>query len=105
MTTEYLSNDYEWNGTAGVKYYYAGSEWVAMHDATGTVYFLLGEHLGSTSKVASSSGMFYREIRYGPWGRRATPVARRRPTSNSPASATSRVKDCVSMGHGGLTLH
>ena len=68
VTTTYLGNYYEWNGSAGVKNYYAGSERVAMHDAAGTLYFLLGDQLGSTSKVATSSGTFYSEIRYGPWG-------------------------------------
>ena len=30
VTTTYLSNYYEWTGTAGVKYYYAGSERVVL---------------------------------------------------------------------------
>ncbi len=58
VTTEHLGNYYEWNGTGGVKYYYAGSERVAMKNAAGTLYFLLGDHLGSTSKVATSAGIF-----------------------------------------------
>ncbi len=68
LTTTYLSNYYEWTGTAGVKYYYAGSERVAMRDAGGTLYFLLGDHLGSTSKVATATGGLVSELRYGPWG-------------------------------------
>ena len=33
-----------------------------------TVYFLLGDHLGSTSITANSSGGLYAELRYKPWG-------------------------------------
>ena len=68
VTTTYLGNYYEWNGTAGVKYYYAGSQRVAMRTAAGIPYFLLGDHLGSTSIVATAAGGFYSELRYGPWG-------------------------------------
>ncbi|MEP7356896.1 MAG: RHS repeat-associated core domain-containing protein, partial [Anaerolineales bacterium] len=67
-TTTYISNYYEWTGSAGVKYYYAGSQRVAMRDAAGTLYFLLGDHLGSTSLVATSAGAFYSEQLYEPWG-------------------------------------
>jgi hypothetical protein len=68
VTTVYLGSYYEWNGSAGIKYYYAGLERVVMLDAAGTLYFLLGDHLGSTSKVANSTGMFVSELRYDPWG-------------------------------------
>ena len=33
-----------------------------------TLYFLLGDHLGSTSITATSNGGFYSELRYMPWG-------------------------------------
>jgi len=50
VANEYLGNDYEWNGTAGVKYCHAGGERVAtlaraasagVQNAGGTLYFLL----------------------------------------------------------------
>ena len=64
----YLSNYYEWTGTAGVKYYYAGSERVAMRDTGGMLYFLLGDPLGSTSKVVTAQAVTINENRYYAWG-------------------------------------
>jgi hypothetical protein len=40
------------------KYYYASGTHVAMND-NGTVYYLLGDHLGSTSITANSGGGWY----------------------------------------------
>ena len=67
-TTTYIGNYYEWDGSAGTKYYYAGEQRVAMRNAAGTLYFLLQDHLGSTATVADSSGSFYGEDMYTPWG-------------------------------------
>src|SRR5207244_12681060 len=63
VTTVYLGNYYEWNGSAGVKYYYAEGGRVAMRDASSTLYFLLGDHLASTAKTVTSSGTLYAELR------------------------------------------
>ena len=51
-----------------VKYYYAGGQRVAMRKGSSTLYFLLGDHLGSTSITANSSGSKVAELRYHPWG-------------------------------------
>ena len=51
-----------------VKYYYADSQRVAMRKGSSTLYFLLGDHLGSTSVTANSSGSKVAELRYNPWG-------------------------------------
>jgi RHS repeat-associated protein len=40
---------------------------VAMRE-NGTLFYLLGDHLGSTAITASSSGAFYSELRYKPFG-------------------------------------
>ena len=50
------------------KYYYAGGERIAMRTGSSTVNFLLGDHLGSTSVVADTSGIRANEVRYKPWG-------------------------------------
>ena len=82
VTTYYVGNYFEWTGTM-IKYYYAGSQRVAMRKGNpGTVSFLLGDHLGSTALTASSSGTKVAELRYHPWGRTrytygTTPTARR----------------------------
>ncbi len=51
-----------------IKYYYAGSQRLAMRKGSSTLSFLLGDHLGSTSLTANSSGGKVAELRYYPWG-------------------------------------
>ncbi|MEJ5312652.1 MAG: hypothetical protein WHX52_23045, partial [Anaerolineae bacterium] len=71
VTTYDVGNHFEWTGdtTSMVKYDYAGSQRVAMRwGNTGTLSFLLGDHLGSTSLTANSSGGKVAELRYHPWG-------------------------------------
>ncbi len=74
VTTYYIGNYFEWqcfDPTCStpklVTYYYAGGQRVAMRDNS-TLYFLLGDHLGSTSLTANSSGGKVAELRYHPWG-------------------------------------
>ena len=54
------------NGTVR-KYYSAGGARVAMRDG-GTLYWLLTDHLGSTSLTLDSSGARVTELRYYPYG-------------------------------------
>ncbi len=52
-------------------YYYAGGARVAMREVTSagsTVSYLFGDHLGSTSITANSSGAYQTELRYKAWG-------------------------------------
>ncbi|HOT93451.1 MAG TPA: RHS repeat-associated core domain-containing protein [Anaerolineae bacterium] len=69
-STTYVGNHFEWTGSTStmVKYYYADSQRVAMRQGSSTLYFLLGDHLGSTSITANSSGSKVAELRYHPWG-------------------------------------
>jgi RHS repeat-associated protein len=72
ITTVFIVNYYEYtisNTQAITKsYYYAGSTRVAMRDG-GTLYFLLSDHLGSTSlTVEEDESTVYAEQRYSPWG-------------------------------------
>ena len=68
--TTYLGNYFEWTGSTSTmkKYYYAGSTRVAMRTGSSTLNYLLGDHLGSTSITTNSSGAYFAEIRYMPWG-------------------------------------
>jgi hypothetical protein len=71
VTTYYVGNHFEWTGSTSqmIKYYYAGGQRVAMRKGNpGTVSFLLGDHLGSTSLTVNSSGARVAELRYKPWG-------------------------------------
>ncbi len=80
-TTVYIGNYFEWTGSTStmVKYYYAGSTRVAMRTGTGTnetgLLWLLGDHLGSTSRVANADGtpLANGEQRYKPWGEKRYP--------------------------------
>ncbi len=49
------------------KYYYAGSQRIAMR-TNGTLNYLLGDHLGSTSLITNSAGDKTNEQRYKAWG-------------------------------------
>ncbi|MCK6540600.1 MAG: hypothetical protein L6Q26_11150, partial [Anaerolineales bacterium] len=70
-TTYFVSGYYEVvvsdTGTQINKYYYAGSQRVAMR-SNGTLYYMLSDHLGSTSLVTFENGNPVSEMRYKPWG-------------------------------------
>ena len=68
-TTAYLGNYFEWTGSTStlIKYFYAGAQRVAMKKGS-TVYYLFGDHLGSTAFSTDSSGTKIGELRYKPWG-------------------------------------
>jgi len=66
-TTYFVGNHYEVTGSTITKYYYAGSQRIAMR-TNGTLNYLLGDHLGSTSLVTDSAGIKINEQRYKAWG-------------------------------------
>ena len=80
VTTAYIGNYFEplqgrWTGstTTMKKYYYAGAlsdaGWTRVAEQEGsTLYWLLSDHLGSTSITANSSGSKTAEVRYKAWG-------------------------------------
>jgi RHS repeat-associated protein len=75
----YIGNYYEYQ-TAGAtttvrQYYYADATRVAMR-VDGDLYWLLGDHLGSTSRVANENGtpLANGEQRYKPWGEKRYPT-------------------------------
>jgi len=71
-TTTFVGSHYEVTGSTVTKYYFAGSQRVAMRKYTipqpMTVEYFLGDHLGSTSITADSTGAKVSEMRYKPWG-------------------------------------
>jgi RHS repeat-associated protein len=69
-TTAYVGSHFEWTGstTTMKKYYDAGGQRVAMRQGSSTVYWLLGDHLGSTAITATSAGAKSAELRYKAWG-------------------------------------
>ena len=70
VTTTYIGSYAEWSGTTLTKYYYADGQRVAMR-AGSTLYFIFGDHLGSTSRVATSTGSTRSsELRYRAWVKR-----------------------------------
>ena len=52
------------------KYYYHGGKWVAVRKG-GQVYYLHGDHLGSTSLTTDATGKVVHEARYLPYGQRS----------------------------------
>ena len=71
VTTAYVGNYFEWTGSTStmVKYYYAGITRVAMRVGSNNPKWLLSDHLGSQSIVASYDGLTEEgELRYKAWG-------------------------------------
>jgi RHS repeat-associated protein len=71
VTTYYVGGIYEKEVDGGTtterKYYSAGSKRIAMR-VNGTLTWLLGDHLGSTSVTAQADGTFQSEMRYTAFG-------------------------------------
>ena len=61
-TTITVGKHYEKEGATVRKYYYEGSVRVAMRSG-GTLYYLLSDHLGSTSLTTNASGARVTELR------------------------------------------
>ena len=66
-TTLFVGQHYETSGGVVTKYYAAGGARVAMRQGS-TFYWLFSDHLGSTSKVANSSGALQSQQLYTAWG-------------------------------------
>ncbi len=66
-TTYFVGNYYELTGSVVTKYYYAGSQRIAMR-VGGTLSFLISDHLGSTSLSTDANGTVTSEQRYTAWG-------------------------------------
>lgn len=62
-----MGSYYEVTGSTVTKYYFAGAQRIAMRSG-GTLNFLLGDHLGSTSLTTSATGTVISELRYKAWG-------------------------------------
>jgi len=69
VTTYHIGNHFEWRSSTSNmgRYYYADGQRIAMRYGS-TVYYLLGDHLGSTTLTVTGSGAKYAEQRYHPWG-------------------------------------
>jgi len=72
VTTYFAGGHYELTGSTVTKYYFAGSQRIAMRKYTipqsMSVEYLLGDHLGSTSITTDVNGAKVSEMRYKPWG-------------------------------------
>ena len=66
-TTYFVGNHYEVTGSTIIKYYYAGSQRIAMR-TNGTLLYILGDHLGSTSLTTDANGQNPTKTYYKAWG-------------------------------------
>jgi hypothetical protein len=67
--TEYIGGIYERTNTGAVTKYYEGfGRNVAVRDSTGTVTYLLADHLGSTVGALDASGNLISTQKYWPYG-------------------------------------
>jgi RHS repeat-associated protein len=67
ITTYFVGNHYEVTGSTITKYYYAGGQRIAMR-TNGTLRYILGDHLGSTSLTTDANGQNPTQIYYKAWG-------------------------------------
>ncbi|MEX2160018.1 MAG: flexitail domain-containing putative surface protein [Dehalococcoidia bacterium] len=67
-STVYLGEVYENTGGAVTKYYWFNGRRLAMRQS-GTLYYLLADHLGSTTAVLTAAGGLHKSQRYHPYGR------------------------------------
>ena len=67
VTTYFVGAHYELTGAVVTKYYFAGTQRIAMRKGAILTYMLSG-HLGSTSLATDSAGNVISELRYKPWG-------------------------------------
>jgi len=67
VTTYFVGAHYELTGAVVTKYYFAGTQRIAMRKGA-ILTFLLSDHLGSTSLTTDSAGNVISELRYKPWG-------------------------------------
>jgi hypothetical protein len=82
VTTYFIGNYYEVTDGVVTKYYYAGGQRIALRQ-NGTLYYLLSDHLGSTSLVTDASGNIVSELRYREASRRDSPWGETRYNSSS----------------------
>jgi RHS repeat-associated protein len=67
IITKFVGAHYEVTGSDVTKYYFAGSQRIAMR-SKGEVYYMIGDHLGSTSLTTNAAGQVIAEQRYTAWG-------------------------------------
>jgi RHS repeat-associated protein len=79
VTTAYVGNYFEWTSAGNTRYYYHGSMRLAMqrtgYGSNNGLFWLLGDHLGSTAIQASSNGSLSASTRYRPWGEQRAQVS------------------------------
>jgi RHS repeat-associated protein len=75
LSTVFIGSYFEWSANTMTKYYYAGSARIAMRVGTASPIYILGDHLGSTSKtIDSSNWSTITELRYKAWGETRYPT-------------------------------
>jgi RHS repeat-associated protein len=88
VTSVYIGNYLEWTGSTSTmkKYYYSGANRLAMRVGTGTgtsgLTWLVGDHLGSTSKTANGATGAQTDAQlYKAWGENRWPTTSTLPTT------------------------
>jgi hypothetical protein len=78
----FIGNYYEVTDGVVTRYYYAGGQRIALRQ-NGTLYYLLSDHLSSTTLVTDASGNIVSELRYREASRRDKPWGETRYNSGS----------------------
>jgi uncharacterized protein RhaS with RHS repeats len=67
VSTYFVGNYYELTNGVVTKYYFAGTQRIAMRK-DGVLTYMLTDHLGSTSLITNATGNVISETRYSAWG-------------------------------------
>ncbi len=92
VATYFVGNYYEVTGSTVTKYYYAGSSRIAMRQGE-NLYYLLSDHLGSTTITTNDQGEFVSELRYDAWGEVRYTTEQPTPTDYTYTGQYSNVSD------------
>lgn len=73
LSSVMLTTNQPQEGETWTTYYYAGGQRVAMrvldgNESSDETFYIMRDHLGSTTVVADEEGDYYSELRYKPWG-------------------------------------
>lgn len=61
----------DWSGNLLNEYVFLGSKRIARRDSSSNVYYYLGDHLGTSRAIVSSSGSKCYDADFGPYGKEA----------------------------------
>ncbi len=102
VTTYFIGGIYEVTGSTVTKYYFAGSQRVAMRKGT-ALYYLLSDHLGRQVLLQTQMEPWFRNCAIKPGAKYAMLLGYSRPSTSIPASILTVTLTCSGTAPGTTT--